>query len=58
MPGIVDTGALVEKGHNFLQVLEPIFNEFLAVIRKLGQRDKQDFCQTKLTEELRDDKKS
>ncbi len=41
--GIVDTGTLVEKGHNFLQVLEPIFEEFLAVIQSLEQRDERDF---------------
>ena len=43
MTGMVDTGTLVEKGHNFLQVLEPIFDEFLAVVQKLEQRDQQDF---------------
>jgi UTP-glucose-1-phosphate uridylyltransferase len=41
--GMVDTGILIEKGHNFLQVLEPIFDEFLAIAQKLEQRDKQDF---------------
>lgn len=41
--GIVDTGTLIEKGHNFLQILEPIFEEFLAVIQKLEQRDERDF---------------
>ena len=41
--GMVDTGTLVEKGHNFLQVLEPIFEEFLAVIQSLEQRDERDF---------------
>lgn len=41
--GIVDTDALVEKGHNFLQVLEPIFEEFLAVIQNLEQRDERAF---------------
>ena len=41
--GIVDTGTLVEKGHSFLQVLEPIFDEFLAVIQSLEQRDERDF---------------
>jgi polyhydroxyalkanoate synthesis regulator phasin len=43
MTGVVDTGALVEKGHNFLQVLEPIFDEFLAVVQNLEQRDERDF---------------
>ena len=43
MTGMVDIGTLVEKGHNFLQVLEPIFDEFLAVVQKLEQRDQQDF---------------
>lgn len=41
--GIVDTGTLIEKGHNFLQVLEPVFEEFLAVIQSLEQRDERDF---------------
>jgi hypothetical protein len=41
--GIVDTGTLVEKGHNFLQVLEPIFDEFLAIAQNLEQRDERDF---------------
>jgi len=41
--GMVDTGMLIEKGHNFLQVLEPIFDEFLAIAQKLEQRDEQDF---------------
>jgi hypothetical protein len=41
--GIVDTGTLVEKGHNFLQVLEPIFEEFLAVVQSLEQKDERDF---------------
>jgi polyhydroxyalkanoate synthesis regulator phasin len=41
--GIVDTNTLIEKGHNFLQVLEPIFDEFLAVMQKIEQRDEQDF---------------
>jgi len=41
--GIVDIGSLVEKGHNFLQVLEPIFEEFLAIVQNLEQRDERDF---------------
>lgn len=41
--GIIDTDALVEKGHNFLQILEPIFEEFLAVIQNLEQRDERAF---------------
>jgi len=41
--GMIDTGTLVEKGHNFLHVLEPIFEEFLAVIQSLEQRDERDF---------------
>ena len=41
--GMVDTGTLVEKGHSFLEVLEPIFEEFLAVIQSLEQRDERDF---------------
>ena len=43
MTGVVDTGTLMEKGHNFLQVLEPIFDEFLAIIQNLEQRDERDF---------------
>ncbi|RLI40817.1 hypothetical protein DRO69_12415, partial [Candidatus Bathyarchaeota archaeon] len=41
--GMIDTGTLVEKGHNFLQLLEPIFEEFLAVVQNLEQRDERDF---------------
>jgi hypothetical protein len=41
--GIVDVGTLVEKGHGFLQVLEPVFDEFLAVIQSLEQKDERDF---------------
>lgn len=41
--GIVDAGTLVEKGHNFLQLLEPIFDEFLAFVQNLEQRDERDF---------------
>lgn len=41
--GIVNTGTLIEKGHNFLQVLEPIFDEFLALIQNLEQRDERAF---------------
>jgi len=40
---IIDTGTLVEKAHSFLQVLEPIFDEFLAVIQSLEHRDERDF---------------
>ncbi|MEM2129147.1 MAG: hypothetical protein QXZ70_00965 [Candidatus Bathyarchaeia archaeon] len=43
MTGIVDAGTLMEKGHNFLQVLEPIFDEFLAIVQNLEQRDEKDF---------------
>ena len=43
MTGVVDFGSLVENGHNFLQVLEPIFDEFLAIIQNLEQRDERDF---------------
>jgi polyhydroxyalkanoate synthesis regulator phasin len=43
MTGLVDTGTLVEKGHNFLQLLEPIFDEFLAIAQNLEQRDEKDF---------------
>jgi len=41
--GILDTATLVEKGHNLLKVLEPIFDEFLALIQNLEQRDEKDF---------------
>ena len=41
--GIVDTGTIVEKGHSFLEILEPIFEQFLAVIQSLEQRDEKDF---------------
>jgi polyhydroxyalkanoate synthesis regulator phasin len=41
--GVVDMGSLVEKGHNFLQVLEPIFDQFLAIVQNLEQRDERDF---------------
>jgi polyhydroxyalkanoate synthesis regulator phasin len=41
--GVVDVSSLVEKGHNFLQVLEPVFEEFLAIVQNLEQRDERDF---------------
>jgi hypothetical protein len=41
--GVVDISSLVEKGHNFLQVLEPVFDEFLAIVQNLEQRDERDF---------------
>lgn len=41
--GIIDTGTIVEKGHSFLEILEPIFEQFLAVIQSLEQRDEKDF---------------
>jgi polyhydroxyalkanoate synthesis regulator phasin len=41
--GVIDIGSLVEKGHNFLQVLEPIFDEFLAIVQNLEQRDEREF---------------
>jgi polyhydroxyalkanoate synthesis regulator phasin len=41
--GVVDFGSLVEKGHNFLKVLEPIFDEFIAIVQNLEQRDERDF---------------
>ena len=31
MTGIVDTGIMIERGHSFLEILEPIFDEFLAL---------------------------
>ena len=43
MTGILDTGILVEKGHDFLQILEPVFDEFLAIVQKVEQRDELDF---------------
>jgi hypothetical protein len=41
--GVVDMGCLMEKGHNFLQLLEPVFDEFLAIVQNLEQRDERDF---------------
>jgi hypothetical protein len=41
--GIIDTDLLIEKGANFLQIVEPIFDEFLALVQKIEQRDEQDF---------------
>jgi hypothetical protein len=41
--GVIDFGSLVEKGQNFLQVLEPIFEEFIAVVQNLEQKDERDF---------------
>ncbi|MGQ9507228.1 MAG: hypothetical protein ACUVTB_05145 [Candidatus Bathycorpusculaceae bacterium] len=43
MTGVVDASSLVEKGHNFLQLLEPVFEEFLAIVQNLEQRDERDF---------------
>ncbi|MCS7115220.1 MAG: hypothetical protein RMJ15_08550 [Nitrososphaerota archaeon] len=43
MTGVVDISSLAEKGHNFLQLLEPIFEEFLAIVQNLEQRDEKDF---------------
>jgi len=43
MTGMVDFSSLVEGGHSFLQILEPIFDEFLAVVQNLEQRDERDF---------------
>jgi len=43
MTSIIDTDTLVEKGHNFLQVLEPIFDEFLAIVQNLEQQDERAF---------------
>lgn len=41
--GIIDTDLLILKGANFLQILEPVFDEFLAIAQKIEQRDEQDF---------------
>jgi len=41
--GIVDTGIMIEKGHSFLEILEPIFDEFLALVQSLEKRDERDF---------------
>jgi len=41
--GMVDTGIMIEKGHSFLEILEPLFDEFLALIQNLEQRDERDF---------------
>jgi len=43
MTGMVDIGTLVEKGRDFLQILEPVFDEFLAIVQKVEQRDELDF---------------
>lgn len=41
--GIIDTNLLIEKGASFLRILEPMFDEFLALVQKIEQRDEQDF---------------
>lgn len=41
--GMIATDVLVEKGTSFLQTLEPILDEFLAIVQKIEQRDEQDF---------------
>jgi hypothetical protein len=41
--GIVDMASLIEKGHNLLKILEPVFDEFLAIAQNLEQRDERDF---------------
>jgi hypothetical protein len=41
--GIVEMGSLIEKGHNLLKILEPVFDEFLAIAQNLEQRDERDF---------------
>jgi acetolactate synthase small subunit len=41
--GMVNVDVFVEKGHNFLQLLEPVFEEFLAIVQNLEQRDERDF---------------
>jgi len=41
--GVVEVTSLVEKGHNFLQILEPVFEEFLATVQNLEQRDEKEF---------------
>jgi hypothetical protein len=43
MTGVVEVASLVEKGHNFLQILEPVFDEFLAIVQNLEQRDEKEF---------------
>ena len=43
MTGVVEVASLVEKGHNFLQILEPVFEEFLAIVQNLEQRDEKEF---------------
>ncbi len=40
--GLVDVGSLVAKGHSFLQVLEPIFEEFVAIVQGLEQREERE----------------
>jgi len=41
--GIIDVNTFIEKGHGFLRLLEPIFEEFLATIQNLEQRDEREF---------------
>lgn len=41
--GVISSDVLIEKGSNLLQILEPIFDEFLAIVQKIEQRDEQDF---------------
>jgi hypothetical protein len=43
MTGVIEVASLVEKGHNFLQILEPVFEEFLAIVQNLEQRDEKEF---------------
>lgn|GEM_PF-2193772 len=42
--GLVDVGSLVEKGQSFLAVLEPIFEEFTAIIQNLQQREEREMA--------------
>jgi hypothetical protein len=43
MTGVVEVASLIEKGHNFLHILEPVFEEFLAIVQNLEQRDEREF---------------
>ncbi|MGA2768480.1 MAG: hypothetical protein ABSF24_09225 [Candidatus Bathyarchaeia archaeon] len=45
--GMIDNNILIEKGWSFLQIMEPIFDEFLATIQSLEQKDERDFTYRK-----------
>jgi len=45
--GMIDNDILIEKGWGFLQIMEPVFDEFLATIQNLEQKDERDFTYRK-----------